>query len=41
LNDFTGSQIELDANCIERRAIFPRHLNDSVNLIGRQWNFPG
>ena len=39
--DFAGSKIELDANCVESRAIFPRHLSDTVNVVCRKWNLWG
>ena len=39
--DFTGSKIELVVNCVESRAIFPRHLSDMVNLVCRKWNLWG
>lgn len=32
-DDFNGSKIKLDANGVERCSIFPRHLDDVVDLF--------
>ena len=39
--DFTGRKIELDANCVESRAIYPRYLSDTVNVVCGKWNLWG
>jgi hypothetical protein len=37
LYDFPGSQSKLSSNTVERCAIFPRHLDDSVNFARRKF----
>ena len=36
INYFAGRQTKLKAQGIKGRAVFPRHLNDAVNFLGRK-----